>query len=177
MGLILDLGCGTAKLPGATGVDLNPKSDADVFHDLNVVPYPFEDSVADEIHLDNVLEHLDDVIALLGEFHRIGASGALVRIVVPYFRSRWAAIDPTHKHAFTVSSFDYFDPDRPFFDQYRYSDATFRVEQVTFNENWPATGARGLVARYANKNPERYETRLSHLLPLDELTVRLRVLK
>ena len=29
--------------------------------------------------------------------------------MVPYFRSVWAHIDPTHKHFFTVQSFIYFD--------------------------------------------------------------------
>jgi SAM-dependent methyltransferase len=164
-------------MPGATGVDMNRQSEADVIHDLNVLPYPFEASVADEIHLDNVLEHLDDVVGILGELHRIGTPGALVRIVVPYFRSRWAAIDPTHRHAFTVSSFAYFDPSHAFFDRYRYTSATFRVEQVAFNEGWPQNGLRGLLVRYANRNPEAYEARMSHLVPLDELTVRLRVVK
>ncbi|MHB8641259.1 MAG: class I SAM-dependent methyltransferase, partial [Candidatus Acidiferrales bacterium] len=60
--MILDLGCGSKKRPGATGVDINPASGADVIHDLDVVPYPFESSTADEIYLDNVLEHLANVV-------------------------------------------------------------------------------------------------------------------
>lgn len=54
---ILDLGCGTRKREGAIGVDKIP-SVADILHDLDCFPYPFEDSSFDEIHLDNVLEHL-----------------------------------------------------------------------------------------------------------------------
>ena len=41
---ILDLGCGKKKRPGSVGVDINPNSDADIIHDLNVFPYPFENS-------------------------------------------------------------------------------------------------------------------------------------
>lgn len=174
---IVDLGCGTNKRPGAVGVDGNPAARPDVVHDLDVFPYPFDANSFDEIYLDNVLEHLADVIATMEEIHRIGRPGALVRIDVPYFRSRYAAVDPTHRHAFTAESFAYFDPAHPFFDQYRYSPATFTVERVTFNERFPARGLRALVARYANRKPIAYESRLSPFLPLDELTFRLRVRK
>ena len=40
--MILDLGCGSKKRPGAIGVDINAASGADVIHDLDVLPYPFE---------------------------------------------------------------------------------------------------------------------------------------
>jgi len=51
---ILDLGCGNKKIQGAIGIDINPLSDADVIHDLNVLPYPFNDSRV-EIIADNVI--------------------------------------------------------------------------------------------------------------------------
>jgi hypothetical protein len=41
---ILDLGCGIRKRPGTIGLDINPRSDADVIHDLTLFPYPFDDS-------------------------------------------------------------------------------------------------------------------------------------
>lgn len=175
--MILDLGCGSKKRPGAIGVDNNPASGADVIHDLDAFPYPFETSTADEIYLDNVLEHLADVVATLEEIHRIGKPGALVRIDVPYFRSRWSAVDPTHRHAFAVDSLGYFDPKHAFFDLYRYSTARFSIRRVTFNERFPSRGVRGLLARVANHWPERYEQHLSSILPLDELTFVLRVIK
>ena len=64
---ILDLGCGNKKRAGAIGLDINPRSMADVVHDLNKLPYPFEDSGFDEIYLDNVLEHLENVVATVEE--------------------------------------------------------------------------------------------------------------
>ena len=100
-----------------------------------------------------------------------------MRIDVPYFRSRWAAVDPTHRHAFAVDSLGYFDPAHVFFQQYHYSTARFSVERVTFNERFPSTGMRGLLARAANRWPERYEQHVSSVLPLDELTFILRVAK
>lgn len=175
--MILDLGCGSKKRPGAIGVDINLASGADVIHDLESVPYPFESSTADEIYLDNVLEHLDNVVTTLEEVHRIGKPGCLVRIDVPYFRSRWAAVDPTHRHAFTVDSLGYFDPTHVFFSQYHYSAARFSIDRVVFNERFPSTGLRAMLARAANHWPERYEQHISPILPLDELTFTLRVIK
>ena len=87
---ILDLGCGKRKRPGAIGIDNNPATDADVIHSLNVYPYPFEDSSFDEIYVDNVLEHLDDVVRTMEELHRISRPGGLVKVIVPYFRAPWA---------------------------------------------------------------------------------------
>jgi SAM-dependent methyltransferase len=175
--VILDLGCGNRKVNGAIGVDINAASGADVIHDLNVVPYPFDTSSADEIYLDNVLEHLDDVVGTLEEIHRVGRPGCRVRIDVPYFRSRWAALDPTHRHAFTAESMGYFDPRNPLFSQYQYSRARFHVDEVIFNQRFPSGGFRGLLARGANRWPGRYEQHIAPVLPLDELTFLLRVVK
>ena len=64
---ILDLGCGNKKRPGAIGVDFNSRTAANVIHNLNSFPYPFEDSSFDKIYLDNTLEHLDDVMRVMEE--------------------------------------------------------------------------------------------------------------
>lgn len=171
---VLDIGCGNRKRAGSIGLDINPATDADVVHDLNEFPYPFEDSSFDEVHADNVIEHLDSVLAVMEEIHRISRPGALVRIVVPYFRSRWAWIDPTHQHAFTVDSFSYFDRTHVHSRLYNYSAARFDLERLVFNESIPGKRA---VRWLANRQPVRYEAKLSHLLPLDDLTFYLRVVK
>ena len=167
---ILDLGCGNKKYPGAIGIDINPLSDADVIHDLNNLPYPFQDSVFDEIIADNVIEHLDDVIKIMEELSRISNSGARIKIIVPYFRSVWAYIDPTHRHHFTVDSFAYFDPDHIICKLYRYTNVRFKVERVIFNDCLENGFLKSILVSIANKWPPRYEMYLSHLFPLDDLT-------
>jgi len=82
---VLDLGCGNTKRHGAIGVDFNSRTAADVIHNLNNFPYPFEDSSFDEIYLDNTLEHLDNVMLVMEEMHRISKTGGLVKVIVPYF--------------------------------------------------------------------------------------------
>jgi SAM-dependent methyltransferase len=171
---LLDLGCGTRKRPGAVGLDINDRTDADVLHDLNTFPYPFDDESFDEILLDNTLEHLDNVVRVVEEVHRICRPGGLVTIVVPYFRSVWACIDPTHKHFFTVGSFDYFDPDQPMSARYPYSLVRFKCERVVFNETIANSWLKKMLLKIANRWPRGYEYYLSHLYPLDDITFRLR---
>lgn len=167
---ILDLGCGNKKRPGAVGIDINPLADADIIHDLNSVPYPFEDSLFDEIIADNVIEHLDNVILIMEELYRISKAGATIKVIVPYFRSKWAYIDPTHKHHFTVDSFSYFDPEHIISKLYKYSQVRIQLKKVIFNEQLKNGFIKSIVISLANKWPVRYETYLSHLFPLDDLT-------
>lgn len=174
---ILDLGCGNKKLPGAIGIDINPLSDADVIHDLNIVPYPFDDSFFDVIIADNVIEHLRDVIGVMEELSRIGKDRALIKVYVPYFRSHWAFIDPTHRHYFTVDSFAYFDPDHIICKLYKYTNVRFKVEKVVFNERIKGGVLKSALVLLANRWPRRYESYLSHFFPLDELTFHLVNLK
>jgi len=174
---ILDLGCGKRKTAGSVGIDISPDTDADVVHDLNVFPYPFKDSEFGAVKADNVLEHLGDVVKVMEELHRITSDGAELKIIVPFFRSAYAFIDPTHRHFFTCRSFDYFDPGKEFNKLYKYSRAQFRVKRVVFDEDYQGTLADRLVAKFANWKPVFYELRLSALLPLSTLTYYLETVK
>ena len=171
---ILDLGCGNKKREGAVGVDFNDRTAADVVHNLNSFPYPFEDASIDEIYLDNTLEHLEDVIRVMEEVYRICKQGGLVKVIVPYFRSLWAFIDPTHRHFFTVESFAYFDPDHIICTRYVYSLARFKTEKIVFNETLKNGWIKTLALLIANRWPRRYEYYLSHLYPLDDISYYLR---
>lgn len=175
--MIIDLGCGSSKRPGAVGVDANVATRPDVVHDLDSRPFPFETSAADAVWMDNVLEHLMDVVATLEEVHRILRPGGLAYIYVPYFRSHYAAVDPTHRHQFTVGSMAYVDRSHPWFERYRYSSAGFDVLRVSLNDRFPKRGVRGVVAALANRCPDAYERHFSWLYPLDELGFVLRAVK
>lgn len=136
MGLKLNLGCGEIYLPGYVNCDVLPHVRADKHFDLNVFPYPFEDDSADLIWMDNVLEHLDDLIRVMGELHRILRTGGRLKILVPYAKSDWALQDPTHKHFFTEQTMNYF------CEGWRYSFYTsfrFRLVEARFlndRSNW-----------------------------------------
>ena len=172
--IVLDFGCGQSKRPGSVGVDLTTKYSPDVVHDLNSYPYPFPDCHADRIYLDNLLEHLDDVIGVMSELYRICKPGGEVIIIVPSFRSLYASLDPTHKHAFTVSSMGYFDRSHKLSQRYGYSDVDFTLERVVFDEGFQHKAIRRFAVAIANRYPHHYEFHLSHLLPLDSITYYLR---
>lgn len=174
---MLDLGCGKRKLAGAVGIDISPDSDADVVHDLNKFPYAFADDEFDYVQADNVVEHLDDVIKVIEELHRITKHGASIKIIVPFFRSHYAFIDPTHRHFFTVRSFDYFDPEKDFNKFYKYSRCHFRVKRVVFDEAMPHSFSGRMLAWFANRYPVSYEARLSAMFPLNTLTYYLETCK
>ena len=123
----LNLGCGTDKLDGYVGVDSIKTAAVDIVHDLNIFPYPFEDNSVDEILMDNVLEHLEDVIKVMEELHRISKKDAIIRINVPHAKCTGALADPTHKHFFLESSFRYFEED---YEYSYYTKARFNVAEI-----------------------------------------------
>jgi ubiquinone/menaquinone biosynthesis C-methylase UbiE len=174
---VLDLGCGKKKHPGSIGLDISDKTDADIIHDLNVFPYPVEDNEFDYVYMDNIIEHVDNVIRVMEEVHRITKNGATIKIIVPYFRSPYAYIDPTHKHFFTTMSFYYFDPHHKFNELYKYSEAHFKVKNIVFDEQIPHRLLGKIVTKFANKTLYLYEYGLSHIYPLNTLTYYLETVK
>ena len=123
----INLGCGRRYLEGWVNCDVAASVKTDKQFDLNRFPYPFPGQVADEILLDNVLEHLDDVIKVVEECHRILKPGGHLKILVPYGKTDWALQDPTHKHFFTEKSMEYFRPDFPF---NFYTQARFNIREA-----------------------------------------------
>lgn len=166
----LDLGCGNKKRPGTTGVDINPRVSADVSHNLNIFPYPFDASSVEKVYLDNTLEHLDSPIAVMEELYRIVIPGGKIKVIVPYFRSVSAFTDPTHKHFFSVESFSYYDPDHFFCQRYDYTLARFKTEKIVFNEGHKNGLIKKSINIFANKFPLKYERFLSQLISLDEIS-------
>lgn len=178
---ILDLGCGKNKYEGAIGIDFNENTDADVIHNLNEFPYPFDDNEFDKIVLNHILEHLDDVVKVIEEVHRIAKPNAIAVINVPFFTSVDAFADPTHKHFFSSRSFDYFTGDIDAFDYY--SHARFQKLKVEIRfwqwkklkwfriQNWIGLGL------LANKCTKIYEVLFAHIFPAKEIHYELQVIK
>lgn len=99
-----DLSSGWKSL---TTLDIDPDAGADVIHDLDVVPYPFEDNTFDEIHAYHVLEHLGrqgdwrGFFAQFSELWRISKPNGLIFGIVPMWDSPWAWGDPGHTRVIT----------------------------------------------------------------------------
>jgi SAM-dependent methyltransferase len=106
---VLDVGCGDhKKVPWAIGLDRVKTAATDVVHDLDTYPWPFPDNHFDVIVASHVVEHLEDILRLGDELHRIAKPGAQIRIATPHYSNPDAFIDPTHRHQFGYRSFEYF---------------------------------------------------------------------
>lgn len=125
---ILDVGCGLNKRPGAIGVDRNARTAADVLCDLDHFPYPFRDSVFDELYATHVIEHVSDVIRTMEEFHRLVRPGGRIFIVTPHYTDFSSFCDPTHRWHLNSFSFRYFGADHGGFGYY--SAARLREKKV-----------------------------------------------
>lgn len=81
----------------------------DIIWDLDKMPYSWaENEEFDEIHMNNVLEHLADVPGVMRELYRILKPNGKLVIIVPFFSSRTAFTDITHKHFFGIRTLDFF---------------------------------------------------------------------
>jgi SAM-dependent methyltransferase len=116
------VGCGNARnkqvrfegIPSEwenlTTLDIDPETDCDVVHDLNVIPYPFEDNSFDEIAAYEVLEHCGTLgdwkffFAQFYEFWRILKPGGHFVATVPMWDSPWMFGDPGHTRAIPKQS-------------------------------------------------------------------------
>lgn len=98
---VLDLGCGGTKVPGSIGVDMVHGPSVDVVHDLDTVPYPFQDNIFDAVYLNHCIEHLADPKKVLEECVRIAKPGGTIFITVPHFTNPAAFGDVTHRRYFS----------------------------------------------------------------------------
>lgn len=108
------VGCGNDRakqiiVPGTpkewtmlTTLDMDPGVNPSVVHDLNDLPYPFDDDMFDEVHAYEVLEHCGRqgdfrfFFDQFYEFWRILKPGGFFVATVPMWDSPWAWADPGH---------------------------------------------------------------------------------
>jgi SAM-dependent methyltransferase len=133
--LRLDLGCGPQPRPGHYGVDRVALPGVDVVANLNEPFADLPDDCAAEVYTRHTLEHVEKLLDLLAEIHRITRPGGRVEVIVPHFSNPYGYSDPTHVRFFGLYSFYYFsDPAHqpphkvPSF----YLSQRFRVEAVRF---------------------------------------------
>jgi len=147
--VIINLGCGKTRIPGSIGVDVVKIDNfVDVVHDFNIVPYPFKNNSADEIHLYHVLEHLHKPLEKMEELHRILKPGGKLYLRVPHFSSMGAFTDITHVRPFGYLSFDPFLIDHP---QHYYTKVVFKIimKEIKYFGLYPNSG---VYEKYIHKN-------------------------
>ena len=166
---ILNLGCGEQYEEGAVNIDLYATR-VDVRHDLDSTPYPFPENAFDEIHCYNVIEHLERVIPVMEELHRIGKPGCRVTIRVPHFRSACLYEDLTHKHGFSWRSFDIFDDDGHVYGNY--SATRYRIVSRRYTPyKWKS------LYRMLSRAPVFTDNLASKYIPMASILFELEVVK
>jgi ubiquinone/menaquinone biosynthesis C-methylase UbiE len=179
---VLDIGCGRDKLPGAIGIDANPRSDADVIHDLDQRPWPFPDSSFERVRAQDVLEHVADFFGVMEEIFRVSRHDALIEVRMPFMSSLNFATDPTHRRAGTAGTFDYFNPEKAL-GRYRYSPARFDLVKFSYGRfyhgriGWIFRQLDRLVLPLLHRHSVVYEHYFAYVYPVHDITYTLRVIK
>jgi SAM-dependent methyltransferase len=158
-GSVLDLGCGQRKHPGSVGLDISPDTDADVVHDLDEFPYPFDDDSFDQVLMQDVIEHVERPYAVIAELARICRPGAGIQLRTPHFSSVLAYSDPTHRHYFSLAAIRSLA--EPGFAHY--TETRLRVLSTSL-DFWLPFRALGIAA-LANSKPDLYERYLAFRFP------------
>lgn len=103
---ILHLGCGISKPENHFGIDINPRSNANLKFDLDSFPWPLPDNHFEEVHCPAIIEHLNNFYQVFEEIYRVCKNGAKIYISIPHYSDVAAFTDPTHVKYFTSYSFD-----------------------------------------------------------------------
>ena len=107
----LNVGCGRNIMAGWINLDSFPLPGVDVIADLNQCaskPLELQTDSVSEFLLSHVLEHIDNILPMMQELHRIACHGATMTIRVPHGASDDAFEDPTHVRQIFPGSFGYF---------------------------------------------------------------------
>jgi SAM-dependent methyltransferase len=170
-GTVLDVGCGAAKFPGSIGLDISADTAADVVHNLDERPYPFDDDSFDQVLMQDVIEHVESPIAVMEELHRICRRGARIQLRTPHYSSVLAYGDPTHRHYFSRIAIEQLA--QPRFEHY--TEIRFRVVHITL-DLWFPFRALG-IGWFANRFPGPYERYLAFRFPTMNIRAEFEVLK
>jgi len=111
---ILELGSGSVPIEGAVHHDRIFHSDwIDVAHDLDILPWIWDNNEWDMVYAIDVFEHINlEIIQWISECHRVLKVGGKLIMRLPAWDNELSYRDPTHKKVFHHETFDYFDPEK-----------------------------------------------------------------
>ena len=177
--IILDVGCGATKVPGAIGIDKFNIKGVDFVHDLNEFPWPFNAGKFDRLIFCHSISHLDDICHVVNECYRLLKPGGILEIVAPHYASDNFSTDPTHKINLGYRSMHYFVSNAEI--GYRYIDnaklfklkksmISFREAPCSWRSNLKFNLMKYIGFEYlANKVPRMYEKFFAFIIPPSEV--------
>lgn len=152
-GLRLNIGCGTKVLKDWINLDIMPGPGVDLVFDLETcgeAALPLESDSVAEFRASHVLEHIQNVLPMMQEMHRVARPDARFRAATPHIGHDDAWADPTHRRAISLRSYNYFQQPFYTFADYGY-DGDWAIEAVYYKvsrENAQGGGER-LLSRIA----------------------------
>ncbi len=170
---MLDVGCGSAWLADHfsdyTGIDSSDEAIAAAAKRGRSVTMasaddalPFEDGQFDGVILKDVLEHVANPVAVVGEVRRVLRPGGRVFASSPDAQ-RWVWDDYTHRRPFTRKAF-----------RMMFADQRFEIEHVGYESVAPGTG---IVSRYTRRKRRPRSLALAARLPVVRRNVWLTAIK
>lgn len=168
----LILGSAGGVYNDAITLDINPIHKPDVVHDLNITPLPFSDNQFQEIVCHHVLEHLNELPAIMDELHRICRRDGSIYIEVPHHTS-WCANTPEHKMSFNYFAFDGYIEDG--ITRWMCVKNKFKLlkREITFHRSF----RRFFLHKLFNKAPMAYERFWAYIFPAENFKVLLQPIK
>lgn len=166
----INLGCGNKKIDGFIGIDKFPCDAVNIIADIEN-RLPLEDNSVSEIYMDNVIEHIKDIPALMSEVHRVSKNNALLTIITPHYSSISSWRDPTHIHHLAYDSMNHFE--KKSVAHYMGGGFTILRRKLSFGGGFLGLIGRGLF----KMNPSKYEAKYSFIFRASTLRFEMRVNK
>lgn len=103
----IDLGCGSNKKKGYTGIDILPLPNVDYVVNLEKGLDFLPDNSVSEFFSYHFFEHIDNIELMLSEIYRTLKPEGKCIIIVPHFSNPYYYSDYTHKRFFGLYSMNY----------------------------------------------------------------------
>jgi ubiquinone/menaquinone biosynthesis C-methylase UbiE len=173
---LLVVGEGRGTRPDAITVDINPRLNPDVIHNLETVPWPFKDNHFKSIVCHHILEHLQNFTEVMNELHRICEAGGTIWIQVPHFSSRYAH-SPGHVFSFNVESFDPYITEANFNWGHNWVDTDKRFKCLRRKITFHRVYRQLFLHKLFNRFPQTYERFWTYLFPAEHFEIELQPIK
>ena len=172
MPININLGCGDKQIDNHIGLDFLPRAGVDVICDLEH-PLPLGTGIVDSVYAKSLLEHIDNLEALLIDVQRVLKIDGTFHIYVPHWSNPFYYSDYTHVRFFGLATFDYFIKSSK--QIYRrvpvYTELQYEVNNVCLLFESPFSLLRWIMKAFQwaiNQNvglQTFYEFHISHLIP------------
>ncbi|HEX8184965.1 MAG TPA: class I SAM-dependent methyltransferase [Blastocatellia bacterium] len=168
---VLNLGSGRDHIEGAINLDIAAASEPHVIADLNH-SLPFPDNTFDAVYCKDVIEHVENIVKVMEEIHRILRPSARLHITTPHYSCSNSYEDPTHRWHLGFFSMDMFcDENAKTF----FTKASFKKIHSTLV--FQPKRKNMLARRIARRNPRFYEEHLAWIFPAWFMMFELEALK